>query len=61
MAVPQSAIGDKPNLLGMTLPEMTAFFAAMGEKPFRAKQVFRWIHHGGVDNFDAMTDRRKSR
>ncbi|MFN8987104.1 MAG: 23S rRNA (adenine(2503)-C(2))-methyltransferase RlmN, partial [Burkholderiales bacterium] len=53
-------MGDKPNLLGMTLPEMTAFFAAMGEKPFRAKQVFRWIHHGGVDNFDAMTDRAKS-
>jgi 23S rRNA (adenine2503-C2)-methyltransferase len=60
MAVPQSAIGDKPNLLGMTLPEMTVFFAAMGEKPFRAKQVFRWIHHGGVDNFDAMTDLAKS-
>ncbi|MFN5191733.1 MAG: 23S rRNA (adenine(2503)-C(2))-methyltransferase RlmN [Burkholderiales bacterium] len=53
-------MGDKPNLLGMTLPEMTAFFAAMGEKPFRAKQVFRWIHHGGVDNFDAMTDLAKS-
>jgi 23S rRNA (adenine2503-C2)-methyltransferase len=60
MAVPQSAIGDKPNLLGMTLPEMTVFFAAMGEKPFRAKQVFRWIHHGGVDNFEAMTDLAKS-
>jgi 23S rRNA (adenine2503-C2)-methyltransferase len=60
MAVPQSAIGDKSNLLGMTLPEMTVFFAAMGEKPFRAKQVFRWIHHGGVDNFDAMTDLAKS-
>ncbi|MFN8987579.1 MAG: 23S rRNA (adenine(2503)-C(2))-methyltransferase RlmN, partial [Burkholderiales bacterium] len=28
--------------------------------PFRAKQVFRWIHHGGVDNFDAMTDLAKS-
>jgi 23S rRNA (adenine2503-C2)-methyltransferase len=60
MAVPQSAIGDKPNLLGMTLPEMTVFFAEMGEKPFRAKQVFRWIHNGGVDNFDAMTDLAKS-
>ena len=60
MAVPQHAVGDKPNLLGMTLPEMTAFFAAMGEKPFRAKQVFRWIHHGGVDSFDAMTDLAKS-
>lgn len=60
MAIPQHARGDKPNLLGMTLPEMTAFFAEMGEKPFRAKQVFRWIHHFGVDQFDAMTDIAKS-
>ncbi len=60
MAVPQPAAGSKPNLMGMTLPEMTAFFAAMGEKPFRAKQVFRWIHHSGVDQFDAMTDLAKS-
>jgi 23S rRNA (adenine2503-C2)-methyltransferase len=60
MAIPQHAKSDKPNLLGMTLPEMTAFFAAMGEKPFRAKQVFRWIHHFGVDQFDAMTDLAKS-
>lgn len=44
----------------MTLPEMTAFFAELGEKPFRAKQVFRWIHQGGVDQFDAMTDLAKS-
>ena len=60
MAVPQHTKGDKPNLLGMTLPEMTAFFAGLGEKPFRAKQVFRWIHHYGVDNFEAMTDLAKS-
>jgi 23S rRNA (adenine2503-C2)-methyltransferase len=44
----------------MTLPEMTLFFAEMGEKPFRAKQVFRWIHHFGADNFEAMTDLAKS-
>ena len=44
----------------MTLPEMTAFFAELGEKPFRAKQVFRWIHHFGADNFEVMTDLAKS-
>ncbi len=60
MAIPQHAQSAKPNLLGMTLPEMTAFFAEMGEKPFRARQVFRWIHHFGVDTFDAMTDLAKS-
>lgn len=60
MAIPSHAKGDKPNLLGMTLPEMTAFFASLGEKPFRAKQVFRWIHQSGVDDFSAMTDLAKS-
>jgi 23S rRNA (adenine2503-C2)-methyltransferase len=60
VAIPQQARAGKPNLLGMTLPEMTAFFAELGEKPFRAKQVFRWIHQGGVDQFDAMTDLAKS-
>ncbi len=60
MAVPQHAKGTKPNLLGMNLAEMTAFFADLGEKPFRAKQVFRWLHQGGVDSFDAMTDLAKS-
>ena len=60
MAVPRHTQGEKHNLLGMTLAEMTAFFAEMGEKPFRAKQVFRWIHHFGIDNFDAMTDLAKS-
>lgn len=60
MAVPQHAKTNLPNLLGMTLPEMTSFFAELGEKPFRAKQVFRWIHHFGADNFDAMTDLAKS-
>ena len=60
MAVPQHAKGDKTNLLGMSLPEMTTFFADLGEKPFRARQVFRWLHQGGVDSFDAMTDLAKS-
>ena len=60
MAVPQHAKGDKPNLLGMSLPEMMTFFAELGEKPFRARQVFRWLHQGGVDSFDEMTDLAKS-
>ena len=60
MAVPQSAKGDTPNLLGMNLASMTAFFADLGEKPFRAKQVFRWLHQGGVDSFGAMTDLAKT-
>jgi 23S rRNA (adenine2503-C2)-methyltransferase len=50
----------KTNLLDFTLPALTEWFAAQGEKPFRAKQVFRWIHQRGVDDFDAMTDLAKS-
>lgn len=48
------------NLLDFTLPAMTEWFAARDEKPFRARQVFRWIHQQGVADFDAMTDIAKS-
>ena len=51
---------SRVNLLDFTLPQLTDWFAARGEKPFRAKQVFRWIHQRGVADFDAMTDLAKS-
>lgn len=63
MAVPAHArtgSEKRVNLLGLSLADMTAFFAELGEKPFRAKQVFRWIHHGGVADFAAMTDLAKA-
>ena len=47
---------EKTNLLGLTLPQMEAFFADLGEKRFRAGQVMKWIHHFGVDNFADMTN-----
>lgn len=50
----------KTNLLDFTLPALTEHFAAMGEKPFRAKQVMRWMHQMGQNDFDAMTDLAKS-
>lgn len=46
----------KVNLLGMTQPQLEAFFESIGEKRFRAGQVMKWIHHFGVDDFDAMTN-----
>jgi len=51
---------QRTNLLGFTLPAMTEWFAAQGEKPFRARQVFHWIHQRGVADFAAMTDLAKS-
>jgi len=53
-------MNPKTNLLGLTRTAMTEWFATLGEKPFRAKQVYHWIHQRGVADFDAMTDIAKS-
>jgi len=44
------------NLLGLGSLELEEFCAQLGEKSYRAKQLLRWIHHAGVDEFGAMTD-----
>lgn len=49
-------MSDKLNLLDLTRGEMANFFADIGEKPFRAPQVIKWIHQFGVDDFDQMTN-----
>ena len=49
----------RTNLLDFTLPALTDWFASQGEKPFRAKQVFRWVHQRGESDFEAMTDLAK--
>ena len=48
------------NLLEFDADSLTAWFAEQGEKPFRAKQVLRWMHRFGEADFDAMTDLAKS-
>jgi len=50
----------KVNLLNLSRPEMEEFFAGLGEKPFRASQVFKWIYQSGIDNFSEMTNLSKS-
>ena len=55
-----SELAGKINLLGLTQPEMEVFFDSLGEKSFRAGQVMKWIHHFGVDDFDAMTNLGKA-
>ncbi|MEZ0245416.1 MAG: 23S rRNA (adenine(2503)-C(2))-methyltransferase RlmN, partial [Methylophilaceae bacterium] len=44
------------NLLDYDQPKLAAFFVELGEKPFRAKQLMRWMHHFGVTDFEQMTD-----
>ena len=48
------------NLLGLTQPKMEQFFESIGEKRFRAGQVMKWIHHFGVEDFDAMSNLGKA-
>ncbi len=44
------------NLLDLDAHALTAYFEQMGEKPFRAKQLLRWIYQVGEPDFAAMTD-----
>jgi 23S rRNA (adenine2503-C2)-methyltransferase len=48
------------NLLDLDPAQLVAYCGELGEKPFRAKQLQRWIHQFGVANFDDMTDLAKS-
>ena len=45
-----------PDLRSMTLEELGVLVDRMGEKHFRARQLFRWIHHRGAASFEEMTD-----
>ncbi len=48
------------NLLELDLEGLAAFCAGLGEKRFRATQLYRWIHQRGASQFDAMTDLARS-
>ena len=48
------------NLLNLDPAQLVQYCAGLGEKPFRAKQLQRWIHQFGESRFDAMTDLAKS-
>lgn len=50
----------KLNLLGLDRQAMEAFVVSLGEKPFRATQLIKWIHQRGVADFNAMTDLSKA-
>jgi 23S rRNA (adenine2503-C2)-methyltransferase len=48
------------NLLDLDPAQLVAYCGELGEKPFRAKQLQRWIHQYGASDFDAMSDLAKS-
>ena len=48
------------NLLELERTGFAQLCAGMGEKPFRARQLMRWVHQFGAADFDAMTDISKA-
>jgi 23S rRNA (adenine2503-C2)-methyltransferase len=49
----------KTNLLGLDAAGLGGFFAGLGEKPFRARQLLRWIHQRREGDFARMSDLAK--
>ena len=47
------------NLIGMHAAALEGFFAGLGEKPFRARQLLHWIHQRGETDFSRMSDLAK--
>jgi 23S rRNA (adenine2503-C2)-methyltransferase len=54
-----TAANTKTNLLGLTRAELERFVEAMGEKPFRARQLMKWLYKRNVSEIDQMTDLAK--
>ncbi len=48
------------NLLDFNQKQLADYFASIGEKPFRAKQMMRWMHHFGETDINNMTDIAKT-
>ncbi len=47
---------EKPDLRALPIDALSGFVAAIGERPFRARQIFRWLHLKGAASLDEMTD-----
>ena len=53
---PDATLPDgRRELVGLTRDELVAELAAIGEKPFRAKQLWHWMYHQGATDFTAMS------
>ncbi len=53
---PPATLPDgRRNLVGLSREELVAEMVAMGEKPFRAKQLWHWIYHQGETDFARMS------
>ena len=48
-----------PDLRSLSRAELDALVAGLGEKPFRARQLFRWLHRNGAASLEEMSDLAK--
>ena len=46
----------KTDIKSLNQKELTGFIESLGEKAFRAKQIYQWIHEKQVDSFAEMTN-----
>ncbi len=53
-------MGTLVNLKGMSRGDLESFFSSIGEKPFRGRQLYKWMYAKGVSSFDEMTDLSKT-
>ena len=51
---------DRPDLRSLSFEQLDAFVRELGERPFRAKQLFRWMHQKSARAFGDMTDLSKA-
>lgn len=51
---------SKVNLMGQTLSELERTVVDLGEKPFRGRQLYKWLYHNRLYDFSRMTDLSKS-
>ncbi|MFT5393529.1 MAG: 23S rRNA (adenine2503-C2)-methyltransferase [Gammaproteobacteria bacterium] len=56
LSAPKGAGPHPHNLLGMPRQDLEAFFADLGEKPFRAEQIIKWVHQWGCTDFGSMSN-----
>jgi 23S rRNA (adenine2503-C2)-methyltransferase len=47
---------ERPDLRGLPRDRLEALVASLGERPYRARQLFRWLHRAGAATLGEMTD-----
>ena len=49
-----------PDIKSMNLSELTEYIEGIGQKRFRAKQIYQWVHQKGIDSYEQMENVPKS-